>query len=98
LRDFPSFPTRRSSDLASALLPGRFVVEFDHHPVGVIDENLPEIAPGHLPYIERHALGLKPLLHPGKSPARESDIVDNAGIRLLLDRKSTRLNSSHRTT
>ena len=66
------------------LFLGGLIVQFDHHPVGVVDENLPEIAAGHLPNIELHALGLKPLLHAGKIAAGESDMVDHAGIRLLL--------------
>src|ERR1700680_1111631 len=67
----------------SALLLGGLIVQLDHHAIGVVDENLPEIAAGHLPHVERHALGLKSLLHAGKIAARESDMMDNAGIGLL---------------
>src|SRR5260370_7875438 len=74
----------RPSEPCSALLFGGFIVQLDHHAIGVVDENLPEIAAGHLPHVERHAFGLKPLLHAGKIAARESDMMDNAGIGLLL--------------
>src|SRR5256886_5507990 len=74
----------RPSEPCSALLFGGFIVQLDHHAIGVVDENLPEIAAGHLPHVERHALGLKPLLHAGKTAAREGDMMDNAGIGLLL--------------
>src|SRR3954454_4948410 len=68
----------------SALFVRSFIVEFDQHPVGVVDENLPEIATRDLASIVFHAFGLKPLLHPRKTLARKSDMVDNTGIRLLL--------------
>src|SRR5438309_2147461 len=55
----------------------------DHGGVGVIDEDLPEIATRNLSGIEWHALGRKPLLHAGKIPASESNMMDNAGIGLL---------------
>src|SRR3954468_2686332 len=68
----------------SALLVRSFIIKFDQHPVGVVDENLPEIATRDLASIVFHAFGLKPLLHPRKTLARKSDMVDNTGIRLLL--------------
>src|SRR3982074_185709 len=82
----------RPSEPCSALLFGGFIVQLDHHAIGVIDENLPEIAAGHLPHVERHAFGLKPLLHAGKIAARESDMMHNAGIGLLLLVRSRNIN------
>src|SRR5690242_797970 len=38
-----------------AALLGGLVVQLNQHAVGIIDENLPELAAGHLPRIERHA-------------------------------------------
>src|SRR2546429_1764267 len=67
----------------SALLLGGLVVQFDHDAIGVIDEDLPEIATRNLSGVEWHALGRKPLLHAGKIPASESNVMDNAGIGLL---------------
>src|ERR1039458_1050812 len=68
----------------SAPLFGRFIVEFNHHAVGIGDENLPNIDTGHLPDVERQTFGLKSLLHAGETTARKGDMVDHPGIRLLL--------------
>ncbi len=43
----------------AGLLLGGLVVQFDHDAIGVIDEDLPEIAARNLPGVERHALGLQ---------------------------------------
>jgi hypothetical protein len=45
------------------------MVQFDHHAIGVVDENPPETAAGHLTPVERDALGLKPLFHAGEMAA-----------------------------
>ena len=79
---FPTHPPARRAPLPPPLLGG-LVVQFDHHAIGVVDEDLPELAARNLPRVERHPPGLKPLLHGGKTPADESDVMDNAGIRLL---------------
>src|SRR5579872_3321922 len=67
----------------SALLLGGFVIQLDHHAIGVVDEDLPEIAARNLPRVESHPLGLKPRLHGGKTPAHKGDVMDHTGIRLL---------------
>src|SRR5580704_9582140 len=66
-----------------AALLGGLVVQFDHDAIGIIDEDLPEIAARYLPRVEFKPPGLQPLLHAGKSPADEGDVMDHAGIRLL---------------
>src|SRR5207244_11884009 len=66
-RDLPSFPTRRSSDLAQ-------VHAYEHNPPGP-------------------SLGRRPAGPAGRSRAIKDAVgVDGA---ILVDRKSTRLNSSH---
>src|SRR5262249_35116602 len=62
---------------------GGLVVQLDHNAVGVIDEDLPEVAARHLAGVEFHALGLQALLHAVKTGRGEGDVMDNAGIRLL---------------
>src|ERR1700736_5661675 len=69
---------------ASALLLGGLVVQLDHHAIGVADENLPCRSARHLAGIERHPPGLKPLLHAIETTAGEGNVVDHAGIGLLL--------------
>ena len=46
-----------------ALLPGRLVVQFDHHAIGIAHEDLPEIAARNLPGFERHPPGLQARPH-----------------------------------
>src|SRR6266702_6612062 len=56
------------------LLHCRLVIELDHDPIGVMDEDLPEVAAGHLAGVEFHALGGQPLLHAVKAAADEGDV------------------------
>src|SRR5258708_28733243 len=74
----------RARLLASALLLGGFIIQFDHYAIGVTDEDLPRLATRNLAGIERHPLGLEPLLHAIEIAAGEGNMVDHAGIGLLL--------------
>src|SRR4051812_13231363 len=75
---FPSFGGRRSAPFLGGL-----VVQLDHDAIGVVDEDLPEVAPRYLPGVERHAFRLQTLPHAVKTCRGKGDVVDNAGIRLL---------------
>src|SRR5581483_4555559 len=66
-----------------ALLLGGLVVQLDHDPVRVVDENLPEVAARNLPRIVRHLFRLQSLLHAVEAAAGKGDVMDHAGIRLL---------------
>src|SRR5581483_414413 len=66
----------------SALFFGGLVIQLDHHAIGVVDEDLPEVAARNLPRVERHALGLQPRFHGVKTPADEGHVMNHAGIRL----------------
>src|SRR5258708_12493124 len=74
----------RARLLASALLLGGFIIQFDHYAIGATDEDLPRLATPNLAGIERHPLGLEPPLHAIQIPARQGNIVHHAGIGLLL--------------
>src|SRR5690242_9846668 len=80
-RDLHSFPTRRSSDLATE--PGRYDLAALPRTSSLLDE--------------RHRVGegaFDPRSHPPALPGRAA--VDGAEHSVFgLDRKSTRLNSSH---
>ena len=62
---------------------GGLVIQLDHDAVGVIDEDLPEVAARHLSGVEVHAFRLQALFHAVKAGRGKGDVVDNAGIRLL---------------
>src|SRR4051812_37522554 len=68
----------------SNLFFGHFIVEFEHHAVGIGDENLPHGDARHLPDVERQILRFEPLFHPGKPAARKGDMMYDARIGLLL--------------
>ena len=59
------------------------IVEFDQHTVRVADENLPDGSAGDFARPEREPFRLKTLFHGPEIAACESDVMDNAGIRLL---------------
>src|SRR4051812_35531638 len=71
-------------DTASNLFVGHFIVEFEHHAVGIGDENLPDRNTRHFANVEPQILGLEPLFHAGKPAAGKGDMVNDAGIGLLL--------------
>src|SRR5207248_11257066 len=82
-RDLPSFPTRRSSDLGPADDIGNGLDEQDAKPIGRLATAVAE---------------------PERQKEEERRIGDEGGAEgpperrlAMLDRKSTRLNSSHRT-
>jgi hypothetical protein len=79
----PSGPLLQASSSLREFL-GRFVVELDHHPVGIGDENLPDIDAWNLADIEWQALGGEPGLHAGEAAACEGDVMDHAGVGFLL--------------
>ncbi len=60
-----------------------------------MDEDLPEVAAGHLAGVEFHALGRQPLLHAVETAADEGDVMDNAGIRLLWLRGRGNIDEVH---
>src|ERR1700722_4170233 len=67
----------------SRALLGGLVVQLDHDAIGVIDEDLPEIAARNLARIVFKPSGFQPLLHAGKTPTDEGDVMNHTGIRLL---------------
>src|SRR5207248_10773253 len=89
--DLHSFPTRRSSDLEPLFL-------LDYIACGeVVPEKVAEIGAGIADGCRAAGcalLGGETAEHPGMMSAHEYDI---AGTGVGIDRKSTRLNSSHRT-
>src|SRR5690554_7693118 len=78
-RELPSFPTRRSSDLASSGLERRFLEPFKHRLYGAIPE---------LDYAHDAVRDALP------ANIKVSEFFFQAAS-FLKDRKSTRLNSSH---
>ena len=52
-------------------------------PLGSLTKICQRSPPGTCRASNSHAPGLQPLLHAGKTPADEGDVMDNAGIRLL---------------
>src|SRR4051812_37185737 len=77
-----SRPCAAAAGFESNLLFGGFVVEFDHYPVGIGDEDLPEFATRNLPALERQTFRVEPLLHAIEITTGEGDMVDHAGVRL----------------
>src|SRR4029077_7999752 len=65
------------------LLLGSLVIQLDHDAVGIVDEDLPEIAARNLSRVERHPPGLEPLFHGGKALTGKGDMMDDTGIGLL---------------
>src|SRR5258708_32793706 len=70
----------RARLLASALLLGGFIIQFDHYAIGVTDEDLPRLATRNLAGIERHPLGLEALLHALEIAAGGGHVGDQARI------------------
>src|SRR5690606_40612502 len=82
-RQLHSFPTRRSSDLGHLHRPAAAICLCDGHRIGeVVGPGIAaaaEAATG-VEHVDLHLLGLEP---------------EHPGDHVLVDRKSTRLNSSH---
>src|SRR5207248_10219258 len=87
----PSFPTRRSSDLSESVNPpARF---------GTLAYMSPEHVRGGPVDHRSDIWSLAVLLHEMLTGVRPFDGDDSRGMTdAILDRKSTRLNSSHRTS
>src|SRR5207244_12222493 len=90
-RRYPPFPTRRSSDLRASRRAQRDTSDVASAPLG------PHACGTHPRRSQRLDRGLAPeVVEQADMPVHvRAHGVDEAGLATVLDRKSTRLNSSH---